>query len=162
MQPGLGERYSEFKDNWVTLSFYERFEQIIALLITWLVALIIVAASWELTKQVVVLIGTGVLDPLDYKAFQTIFGEIMIVLIALEFKHSVIRVVAQRHNVIQVKTVLLIALLAVSRRFIILDHDAPPAQIVALAAVVVALGLTYWLLRDRDLRQASAAVPVSS
>jgi uncharacterized membrane protein (DUF373 family) len=152
-ESGLDKRYVEFKENWLTLSIYERFEQVIALLVTWLVALIIVIAAWELAKQVVVLIGSGVFDPLDYQSFQMIFGEIMIVLIALEFKHSIIRVTAQRRSIIQVRTVLLIALLAVSRKFIILDNEATPAHIVALAAVVVSLAAAYWLVRDRDLRQ---------
>jgi uncharacterized membrane protein (DUF373 family) len=161
-QSGLRERYSNFKENWVTLSFYERFEQFIALLMTWLVALIIVVAAWELTKEVLMLVGQRVLDPLDYGTFQAIFGEIMIVLIALEFKHSIIRVVAHRRGIIQVQTVLLIALLAISRKFIILDAEMSPAHIVALASVVVALGVTYWLIRDRDVGQTGLPERVSS
>jgi hypothetical protein len=66
-------------------------------------------------------------------------GRFVALLIALEFKHSIIRIVAQRHSIIQVKTVLLIALLAVSPKFIILDAEMSPAHIVALASVVVAL-----------------------
>src|SRR2546423_6565918 len=145
---GLRGRYDEFRINWLTLTFYERFEQIIALIIAWLVAVIIIAATWELAKQVLILVGQGIIDPLDYKAFQLIFGEIMIVLIALEFKHSIIKVVAQRKSIIQVRTVILVALLAISRKFIILEADTSPANVFALASVVVALGLTYWLLRD--------------
>jgi uncharacterized membrane protein (DUF373 family) len=103
-----------------------------------------------------------VLDPLDYRTFQAIFGEIMIVLIALEFKHSIIRVVAHRRGIIQVQTVLLIALLAISRKFIILDAEMSPAHIVALASVVVALGVTYWLIRDRDVGQTGLPERVSS
>src|SRR3954469_2968299 len=115
MRPSyLRERYSEFRDNWVTLTIYERFEQVIALVITWLIALIIAAAAWELTKEVVILLSHGAIDPLDYRAFQAIFGEIMIVLIALEFKHSIVGVIARRRGIIQVQTVLLIALLAIS------------------------------------------------
>ncbi|HEY0336721.1 MAG TPA: phosphate-starvation-inducible PsiE family protein [Burkholderiales bacterium] len=155
-------RYSEFKENWVTLSFYERFEQVIALLMTWLVAVIIVFAAWELTKEVLILVAQGLLDPLDYRTFQAIFGQIMIVLIALEFKHSIIRVVAHRRGIIQVQTVLLIALLAISRKFIILDAEMSPAHIVALASVVVALGVTYWLIRDRDVGQTGLPERVSS
>jgi uncharacterized membrane protein (DUF373 family) len=157
MSSELRERYGEFRDNWITLTLYERFEQVIALLMTWLVAIIIVVAAWELTKEVVILVGAGALDPLDYRAFQAIFGEIMIVLIALEFKHSITRVVAERSGIIQVKTVLLIALLAVARKFIILDAEMSPEHIVALASVVVALGATYWLIRDRDI--VTARVP---
>jgi uncharacterized membrane protein (DUF373 family) len=158
---GVGQRYFEFMDNWGTLGLYERFEQVIALLMTWLVAIIIVVAAWELTKEIVLLVSHGLLDPLDYGAFQLIFGEIMIVLIALEFKHSIIRVVAQRHSIIQVQTVLLIALLAVSRKFIILDAEMSPAHIIALASVVVALGVAYWLIRDREVRRAALSVNAS-
>ena len=141
----LNARYTEFKANWVTLTFYERFEQVVALVITWLIALIIVVATWELTKQVVLLIAQGAFDPLDYAAFQLIFGEIMIVLIALEFKHSILRVVTKQGSIVRLRTVILIALLAISRKFIILPPDEAPAHILALAGVLLALGLTYYL-----------------
>jgi uncharacterized membrane protein (DUF373 family) len=144
----LNERYTEFKTNWLTLTFYERFEQVIALIITWLIALIIVVATWELAKQVVLLIGQGAFDPLDYTAFQLIFGEIMIVLIALEFKHSILRVVTKQENIVRLRTVILIALLAISRKFIILDAEASAVHMLALAGVVLALGLTYYLTRN--------------
>jgi uncharacterized membrane protein (DUF373 family) len=147
--------YARFAANWITLSFYERFEQIVALVLTWLIAVIIVAATLELCREVLFLLAHGVLDPLDYKAFQLVFGEIMIVLIALEFKHSILQVVAQRSSIIQVRTVVLIALLAISRKFIILDPEASPPHMLALAAIVVALGITYWLIRGSDARQSA-------
>jgi uncharacterized membrane protein (DUF373 family) len=158
----LRERYSEFRENWVTLTIYERFEQVIALLIMWLIALIVAVAAWELTKQVVSLIAQGAIDPLDYRAFQAIFGEIMIVLIALEFRHSIVGVVTRRTGIIQVRTVLLIALLAISRKFIILEAEMSPAHIMALASVVVALGVTYWLIRDRDASEKAVSANASS
>jgi uncharacterized membrane protein (DUF373 family) len=161
-RPHLRERYSEFRDNWITLTIYERFEQVIALVIAWLIAVIVAVAAWELTKEVLILIGQGLVDPLDYRAFQAIFGEIMIVLIALEFKHSIVGVVAHRRGIIQVQTVLLIALLAIARKFIILDAEMSPAHIVALASVVVALGVTYWLIRDRNVSPTALPARVSS
>jgi len=153
----LREHYADFQSNWVTLTFYERFEQVIALVLTWLVAVIVVAATWELAKQVLVLVSQGMLDPLDYRVFQAIFGGVMTVLIALEFKHSIVGVIAQQKSIIQVKTVLLIALLAISRKFIILDTGTSPEHILALATVVVALGATYWLIRDSDARRNGTA-----
>jgi len=149
----LRAHYSHFCLNWVTLSLYERFEQVIALVLSALIALVIVVATWELLKLALVLIGQGVLDPLDYRVFQAVFGGVLTVLIALEFKHSIVRVIAEHRSIIQVKTVLLIALLAISRKFIILDTGTSPEQIFALAAVVVALGATYWLIRDSDARR---------
>jgi uncharacterized membrane protein (DUF373 family) len=157
----LRERYSDFHANWITLSFYERFEQVVALVLASLIAVIIAVATWDLAKEVLVLVGEGLLHPLDYPVFQVIFGQIMTLLIALEFKHSIVRVIAQQQSIIQVKTVVLIALLAISRKFIILDSDTPPPHVLALAAVVVALGATYWLIGDSDARRHRRVTPMS-
>ena len=63
----------------------------------------------------------------------------------------------RRESIVQVKTVVLIALLALSRKFIILDTDTTgPATIAALAAAMLVLGIVYWLLRERDDRQERA------
>ena len=89
--------------------------------------------------------------------FQTVFGMIMTLLIAMEFKHSIVRVAMRRDSIIQVKTVILIGLIALSRKFVVLDPDTSPAKVAALAGAVLALGLTYWLLRQRDDRMAQDA-----
>jgi uncharacterized membrane protein (DUF373 family) len=151
-QSGLRIRYEGLRRRWQTLSFYERFEQIIALVLACLLAVIIVVAVWDLAREVVILAMQDKLDPLDPRIFQAIFGQIMTVLIALEFKHSIIKVVAAGESIIQVKTVLLIAVLALARKLIILDmHEVSAATILALAAVLLALGVTYWLVRDQDI-----------
>jgi len=83
--------------------------------------------------------------------FQGVFGEIMTLLIALEFNHTLRYAVTRNQSVIQTKVVLLIALLALSRKFIILDiHTTTPDALVGLAAITLALGATYWLMRDRN------------
>ena len=64
---------------------------------------------------------SAALNPLDYRVFQTVFGEITTVLIALEFNHTLQYVVSREQSVIQTKIVLLISLLALARKFIILD-----------------------------------------
>ena len=52
---------------------------------------------------------------------------------------------------------LLIALLALSRKFVILDSSSTgPATIAALAGATLVLGIVYWLLRERDDRVPSA------
>jgi len=157
MTPSLpNDRYGEFKETWRTLSFYERVEQIVALVLTGLVFFIIVVATVDLAKEVLFLLWHGLLDPLDQRIFQTIFGQIMTLLIALEFKHSIVKVAAHQESVIQVKTVLLIALLALARKFIILDaKEYSAGTLFALASLVIALGATYWLVRDRDARAAT-------
>jgi uncharacterized membrane protein (DUF373 family) len=151
--PPTTARRKDFALVWPTLSIYERFEYVVAFVITALIAVIVLLATFDLGREVVVLVWHGSLDPLDQRMFQVLFGQIMTILIALEFKHSIIKAAAHRSNVIQVRTVLLIALLAITRKFIILDVGAYPATIMlALAASVVALGITYWLVRDRQDR----------
>lgn len=85
--------------------------------------------------------------------FQTVFGEILTLLIALEFNHTLQYVVMREQSIIQTKVVLLIALLAIARKFIILDlHEMGSGQLLGLAAIALVLGVVYWLMRERDDR----------
>jgi uncharacterized membrane protein (DUF373 family) len=55
---------------------------------------------------------------------------------------------------VQVRTVILLALLAIVRKLIILDLATTDAtQLFALAAAILALGVVYWLIRDQDRRE---------
>jgi len=138
---------------WPLMTAYERFEHIIAFILSLLIAALIVLALVQLFVRVVPLLVTGALDPLDQGVFQGLFGMVMTLLIALEFKHSIVRVAVRRDSIVQVKTVVLIALLALSRKFIILDASSTgPAMVAALAAAALVLGVVYWLLRERDDR----------
>ncbi|WP_299018476.1 phosphate-starvation-inducible PsiE family protein [Tepidimonas sp. HKU79] len=134
------------------MSFYERFEQVVALALSGVIAVIVVVSLLQLVQVVFTLLVLDAFNPLDHKVFQTVFGMIMTLLIAMEFKHSIIRVALRRDSIIQVKTVVLIALLALSRKFVILDPDIGPGKIAALAGATLALGVVYWLLRERDDR----------
>jgi uncharacterized membrane protein (DUF373 family) len=76
------------------------------------------------------------------------------VIIALEFKRSLLVVADRKHSIVQVRTVLLIALLAVVRKLMIVDLASTDAgQLLALAATILALGGVYWLVRDQDRRE---------
>lgn len=141
---------------WRIMTFYERFEQVIALTLSAMIAIVIVVSLVQLMRTIFVLLILESFNPLEHQVFQTVFGMIMTLLIAMEFKHSILKVALRRDSIIQVKTVVLIALLALSRKFIILDADAGPSKIAALAGAALALGLVYWLLRDRDLRDHAA------
>ena len=144
------ERWKWVGSQWAILSYYQRFESLAAFVLTIIIGLIIVVALYRLASSVILGLVFGVLDPLDPKAFQTVFGEIMTLLIALEFNHTLQYVVARRQSIIQTSVVLLIALLALARKFIVLDLQAvSPAHLLALAGATLALGLTYWLIRPR-------------
>jgi uncharacterized membrane protein (DUF373 family) len=146
-----GER---FRREWSVMTIYERFEQVVALLLSAVIAAIIVTSLLQLIQIVFRLLIVDAFNPLDHKVFQTVFGMIMTLLIAMEFKHSIVRVALRRDSIIQVKTVILIALIALARKFVILDPDVSPGKVAALAGATLALGVTYWLLRERDDRTA--------
>lgn len=94
------------------------------------------------------------LAPLDHAVFQAIFGMIMTVLIALEFNHTILSILHRKDSIVQLRTVILIALLAMARKFIILDiTTVQPLTIIGLAFAVLALGSVYWVVREQDRRQ---------
>jgi uncharacterized membrane protein (DUF373 family) len=142
--------WEELKRQWSPLGVYDKFEQVVALALTFLISVIIVVALVELAKEIVLLVVKGASDLLEYKIFQSIFGQIMTLLIALEFKHSILKMAQRGESIIQAKTVFLIALMALARKFIILDiHETSAGTIAALAAAVLTLSAGYWLVRDR-------------
>jgi len=68
-------------------------------------------------------------------------------------------VVAERRNtIVQIRSVVVIALLAICRKVIILDLSETDAlHILAFAATILALGVVYWLVRDSDQRISEGA-----
>lgn len=146
----LRRDFDALRLEWAVLTFYERFEQLVAHGLSAVISVIILVSLWQLIHAVTALLVSDALNPLDHAVFQTVFGMVMTLLIAMEFKHSITRVMTRRDHIVQVKTVVLVALLAIARKFIILDPASAPAEIAALAFALVALGSVYWLMRQRD------------
>lgn len=147
--------FADTRTHWPILTVYERFEQVVAIILSLIIAVVISLALVQLVIRVGTMLLSGAIDPLEHEAFQTLFGMMMTLLIAMEFKHSIVRVALRRSSIIQVKTVLLIALIALSRKFVILDSKATSASTIAsLAGATLVLGVVYWLLRERDDRLA--------
>ena len=117
---------------------------------------IIIVSLLQVIRTIVSVLLMDALNPLDHAVFQAVFGMIMTLLIAMEFLHSVVRMAVRGDSLVQVKTVLLIGLLALARKFIILDpSETSPEKIAALGGATLALGAVYWLLRERDDRMAA-------
>ena len=91
-----------------------------------MIAVIVLVALYRLVISVFTTLLPGA-DPLDYKVFQAIFGGIL---------------------------TLLIGMLALARKFMILDLDDVTVELLlGLAAATLALALSYWLIREREDRQ---------
>jgi uncharacterized membrane protein (DUF373 family) len=144
---------------WEVLTVYERFEHGVILILTGLMAIVVVASVWSLTLKILFsLVLSGSFDPTDHEVFQSVFGMIFTVLIALEFKRSLLLVAGRSHSVVQLRAVLLLAMLAILRKLIILDLTVTgAAQLFALSAAMLSLGGVYWLVRGQDDRNRGPA-----
>lgn len=147
----LKKEWADFRLSFEPLTFYQKFEHVCILILTALIAIVIVFAIWHLALKVALSILSSSFDPTDYAVFQTVFGMIFTVIIALEFKRSLLVLAERAEGIVQVRSVLLIALLAVVRKLIILDLAHTEAlQLLALAAAILALGGAYWLVHDQN------------
>jgi uncharacterized membrane protein (DUF373 family) len=141
----------ELRKQWVSFSLYEKFEHLIISLLTVIIAAIFGAATLQLILHTIILVRGHLLDPRDSQVFQTVFGMVLTVLIAMEFKHSLLVVVPHQRDIVQIRSVVLIALLALARKFIILDiYQTQPLVVFALAAASLSLGVVFWLVRNQD------------
>jgi len=149
-------QWRALRGHWSALSCYGRFESLVAIVLTGLIAVVILVALYRLSVSVLLGLLLGALDPTDPAVFQAVFGEVLTLMIALEFNHTLHLVAQRRQGIIQTKVVVLIALLALARKFILLDlHSTSAGQLLGLAAMAVALGLVYWFVAPRGDRAAA-------
>lgn len=138
---------------------YTRFERLIAtVLLAGMVVVILLAAFSFLRTTVETAIDWR--DPLDYATFQTLFDRVLAAIIALELAHSVHLMVQGKHGFTQVKTVLLIGVLAVVRKLILLEIGSTTGVfLVGIAAAILALGAVFALVHYVEMREDEKALP---
>jgi uncharacterized membrane protein (DUF373 family) len=143
----LTSEMRDLRSKWQTLSIYEKFEQTVVAVLTLVIAVIVATATWQLLLHTLKLAAGHLVNLADPQVFQSLFGMVLTVLIALEFKHTLLVVRHHSRAIVQVRSVVLIALLALVRRFIILDlYQTTPSSIAALAGAALALGVVFWLV----------------
>lgn len=79
-----------------------------------------------------------------------IFGMFLNVLIALELMENVTAYL--RSHTIQLQLVIVTALTAVARKIVIFDSKTEPGDITGLAIAVLALAVSYWIVRSQNQR----------
>jgi Phosphate-starvation-inducible E family len=89
----LTEELEAGRQRWRRLTVYLKFEHAVVLILTAVISVIIVAAMWKLAVKVVVsLVLSNTLDLTDLAEFQSVFGMVFTVIIALEFKRTLVLV----------------------------------------------------------------------
>jgi uncharacterized membrane protein (DUF373 family) len=158
----LPRHWSAIRQHWRVLTLYQRFETTLAYLLTFVIGAVIVVALGRLVVSVVTTLVLESLNPLEHAVFQKVFGEIMTLLIAMEFNHTLRYEISRDLGVIQARVVILIALLALARKVVILDvRDLTPPVVMSLGILAFALGATYWLTRESNREAPGGVVPAS-
>lgn len=136
---------------------YARFERITAGLLTIGMAIVIVFGLVHVGRGLYE-IAFGAVPGWEYSDFQNMFDRVLAVIIALELSRSVQQTAAGKHGLAQVRTVVLIGVLAVVRKLIVLEIETTSGAFLAgLAAAILALGVVYTLILWMESRAETGA-----
>ncbi|MBY4675070.1 phosphate-starvation-inducible PsiE family protein [Marinobacterium arenosum] len=117
--------------------------RVLALLMTFVIVMGVVDVGWTIYQKLI----SAPVFILTMNDMLATFGAFMAVLIAIEIFVNI--TIYLRDDVIHVKIVMATALMAVSRKVIILDLKAvEPQEVYGLAALVFGLSIGYWLVRQ--------------
>ena len=125
---------------------YTIFQKVIITVLLGLMMLAVLVSTVELA----VILYQQLMEPprylLNVKEMLEVFGFFLLVLIGLELLES-IKAYLQKNRV-PAKVVLLVALVAVSRKIIILDYkETSPDMLYGMSAIILALSGGYYLVR---------------
>ena len=122
------------------------FEKYIVLFLLLLMMLAVVATAIELTSVLYTQLKKPPYFALDVPEAIEVFGFFLMVLIGLELLES-IKIYMEKQRV-HAEVVFLVAIIAVSRKVIILDYsETAPETLWGISSIILALGIGYFLVR---------------
>ncbi len=118
-----------------------------------LAVLMVLVIFWSIADVIYVLYLKLTSPPyflLNIEDILQTFGAFMVVLIAVEIFINIRLYLGS--NIIPVELVIATALMAVARKIIVLDLKLVSSeQIIGLALVTIALGISYWLVKQKSI-----------
>jgi uncharacterized membrane protein (DUF373 family) len=142
-------------------TLYEWFEQIILVVVVFIIAVITVYALSLVAIDLVDNLRSGIAF-VETGALKDTFGLILTVIILIEFNHSIVLAIRQRSGAIQVRIIVLITIIVVARKIVLLDYEAANVQtLLGFGGLGLSLGGLYWLISDGEQRHRAPGSPVS-
>ena len=128
-------------------NFLGKFERTVVITLLTMMALIVALATVEfailLVKEI---FATSDFLFLNIDELFTLFGFLFMILIGLEVMESI--KVYLKESTLHVESVLLIAVIAITRKVIVMDFKLlPPITILGIAALIIALTGGYFLIK---------------
>jgi len=133
--------------------FVKKLERVMMAVLMGMMAVVLVLAiadlAWELIKDTL----TPPILLLEVDELLGVFGTFLLVLIGIELLETLRAYVA--HRELRAEIILLVAIIALARKVIILDvKGLSGSSLLGVAAILVALGVTYHLVRQGGKRDA--------
>ena len=139
------------KSNLVLLAT-NKTKQITTLVLMMLMMVVVCASSVELAYILFLDLTNPIKGTLflEFSELLNLFGFFFMILIGLELLSTI--EMYFKTNVIHAEVVLLVAVIAVSRKVILLDLNAyEPMAIIGLAFIIISLGLSYFLIKKSHI-----------
>lgn len=132
---------------------FDLFEGAAMLILSICITLVACLGLLHVVVAVARLIIHAGLGPTEPVILQEVFGLFFTVLIALEFRHSILVLPgSESQGMIRMRSVLLIGMMAAVRKFIVLDlNGVNISELLALSAAVLSLSAAYWLVRGKAM-----------
>ena len=127
------------------------FEKLIIMILLFSTGIIILISSFELVVMIIRDIVTISNDKeplmfLDSTDLLNVFSFVLLVIIGLELFETIKHYLSS--HILQAEIILVVALTAISRKVIILNYDIQePLTIIGVAALVLALAVSYFLIK---------------
>ena len=138
------------------LVFFKSLENIIIMVVAVIIGAIIISACLTICSKFYHLFILDFFDPqeITFTDYQELFGQILTLLIGLEFLSSVLKSLKTEKVQSLVNDVLLITALAIARKLIVYDYDDhEPLQTLSLGAILVAIGVFYFLVTRNNRKK---------
>ena len=127
-------------------SLLKAFEKVIVYALLGLMMIAVMVSAVELAIILVQELRKPPILLLNIEEMLTVFGFFLMVLIGLELLESIKSYL--EHDRVHAEVVFLVAIVAVSRKVIILNYkDITPAMLFGMAAVILALSVGFFLVR---------------
>ena len=122
------------------------FEQVVVIGLLGMMMLAVLASTIELAFVLVEELLKPPLMRLDVDEMIQVFGFFLMVLIGLELLETIKAYL--KEDRVHAEVVFLVAIVAVSRKVIILDYKELPTELLfGMSALIIALGIGYYLVR---------------
>ena len=131
------------------LHHLQRFERVVIVALIIMMGMVVLLAAVELAFILVKDMVSPPVFILEIDELLDIFGLFLLVLIGIELLETVKAYLVD--NVIRVHVVFAVALIAISRKVIILDvEETPSLKLAGIAAIIIALSLGYFFIKKMD------------